>query len=150
MKTIIFTKQGMDDLKKEIDQLVGSREEAVKELKSYREMGDLSENAAYRAAKLKLSRLDSRIKFLNNLLTTAVVREPTNKDSVEIGSQVTLNNQERLTTFTIVGSYESDIAKSKLSYLSPLGKALFGKKIGDIVKINTPSGTKEYQIKKIA
>lgn len=146
MKQIIFTQEGFDNLGKEYNELSAQRIDAVKELKMYREMGDLSENAAYRAARSKLSRIDSRLRFLKNSIDSAVVKKPSNSDYVDIGNTIIVESEKQTFTYTIVGKFESNISLGKLSYLSPLGKEVIGKKAGDLITIHTPSGIKKYVI----
>lgn len=143
---ILFTQEGYDNAKKEYDDLQTIRVEAVANLKKYREMGDLSENSAYRAAKWKLSSIDGRIRRLEQVLKRAKIVEKRSSDKVEIGSKVTVESKYGVQEFTIVGSYESDILKGNLSYLSPLGKALSNRKKGEIIDLVTPTEITEYKI----
>ncbi|MDO8497705.1 MAG: transcription elongation factor GreA [bacterium] len=146
---ILFTQEGYTTAKKEYDDLQTVRVEAVANLKKYREMGDLSENSAYRAAKWKLSSIDGRIRRLEQVLKRAKIVEKRSSDKVEIGSKVTVESKYGVQEFTIVGSYESDISKGNLSYLSPLGKGLMHKKIGDEISISLPQEIAIYKIIKV-
>ena len=146
---ILFTQEGYTTAKKEYDELQTVRVEAVANLKKYREMGDLSENSAYRAAKWKLSSIDGRIRRLEQVLKRAKIVEKRSSDKVEIGSKVTVESKYGVQEFTIVGSYESDILKGNLSYLSPLGKELINKKVLVIISLQTPRGNEEYKIIKL-
>jgi len=147
---IIFTKNGFEKLRKDYEELVESRPLAVADLRKAREMGDLSENGYYRAAKFKLSDIDRNIRRYSYLIKSAQVINSFQKEVVEIGSKVSLiiGNSEK--NYQIVGEYEANPGDGKISHLSPIGKALIGKKAGEIVKIESPSGQTEISIKQIA
>jgi transcription elongation factor GreA len=145
-----FTKTGYQDLVNEKVTLTASRPDAVFNLKTAREMGDLSENAAYRVARSKLSSIDRRLKFLNKILDNAYVIETKFNGSVDVGCLVTVETKFEESIYQIVNSHESDLANGKISYYSPVGRALIGKKVGDITEVTTPNGMITYKIKKIA
>jgi len=146
---IIFTKNGFEKLKNDYEGLVESRPFVVADLKKAREMGDLSENGYYRAAKFKLSDIDRNIRRCSYLIKSAQVVSSSQKDFVGIGSRVKLiiGNSEK--NYQIVGEYEANPGDGKISHLSPIGKALIGKRSGEIVKIESPSGQTEISIKQI-
>lgn len=144
--TILFTKEGFENLKKEYDDLFKKRPEIVNELTTARDMGDRSENAAYKGARRKLSTTDSRLRFLRKLIDKAKVVNPSNTDYVEIGSKVIVEKDSKMITFYIVGEYEADPIKRKLSYKSPVGQALIQKKVNDIVSVTIPTGTIKYKL----
>lgn len=147
---IIFTPKGYDDLLKAKDKLLGERPEAVKNLREAREMGDLSENGYYKAARAKLSFIDSRLRNNQRLIRLAEVKKTTDSGMVEIGSRVLIANGKIESEYTIAGSYESDPANKTISHISPIGKAIMGKKVNDKVQVLTPSGTISYTILKIS
>jgi len=144
-----FTKKGYEDLVKEKNELAKSRIDAVANLKIAREMGDLSENAAYRVARSKLSSIDRRLRFLTKMLDNAYIMKVDFKGMVDAGCEVTVETKNGNRTFQIVNSHESDIANGKISYYSPVGKALIGKRVNDLVEISTPNGKTVYKIKEI-
>lgn len=146
---ILFTKQGYDELKREFDTLSAKRPEFVSELAKAAEMGDRSENAAYKYAKQKLRQTDSRLRYLQKMLDRAKIVEATQKEFIEIGSEVVLHNGTKEMTFRIVGGNESDPLKGLLSYQSPLGQALLRKKVAEHVVVTTPSGEISYEIREI-
>lgn len=146
---IIFTQKGYDDLLKTKDKLISERPEAVKNLREAREMGDLSENGYYKAARARLSFLDSRIRNNQRLIRLAEIKKSSQIGVVEIGSKVFLTNGKTEMEYTLVGSYESDPNKQTVSHLSPIGKALLGKKVQEKVEVITQSGTMIYAILKI-
>lgn len=148
-KKIYFTKEGFIDLQKEYQKFVTDRKPAVEDLRRAREMGDLSENGYYRAAKFKLSSIDYNLRRLSRLIKNAVIVESIIKDIINVGSKVTLKIDNKKVEYLIVGGYESDPSDGKISHLSPLGKALIGKRVNEEVIISTPSGKISYKIVKI-
>ena len=144
-----FTKQGYADLVKEKNDLTKGRADAVTNLKTAREMGDLSENAAYRVARSKLSSVDRRLRFLTKILDNAYIMQVNFRGMVDAGCQVTVETKFGDRTYQIVNSHESDIASGKISYYSPVGRALIGKRVNDEVEISTPNGKNIYKIKEI-
>ncbi len=143
---IPFTQEGYDKLLEEKKKLISERPEAVDHLRKAREMGDLSENGYYKASRAKLSSLDARLRHLEKLIRFGKVVQSANTGFIDIGSIVTIIDGGKEATYTIVGGYESDPSKGTISYLSPLGKALMGKKGGDTVDVKTPTGTRTIQI----
>lgn len=150
MKNIRFTKKGFEARKKTYEYLKNSRPAAVLDLKRAREMGDLSENGYYKAARAKLSEIDRNLrKFLIELGSADVV-ESRNNHQVGIGHTVKLSDGKKEKIFQIVGDLEADPSQGKISLLSPLGQALERKKIGDAAEIITPKGIISYKIIKIS
>lgn len=146
---IFFTQEGLDKIKKEKEDLLRKRKDAVLSLKTAREMGDLSENAAYHVARSRLSTIDSRLRHLTYLIRLGRVKTVPTDNIVGIGSKVELiqNNQE--INYEIVGNFEGDPEKFKISNISPLGKSLIGKKPGAFIQFHAPSGSVTYKIKSI-
>ena len=147
--TVPFTESGFIKIKKEFADLSAKRPAFVEELSRARDMGDRSENAAYKFARRRLSSTDSRMRFLKRLVENTKVVKPAQTEYVEIGSVVKVNNGNEDIIFYIVGEYEVDPMAKKLSYKSPVGRALLRKKVGDSVKISVPTGTIEYKILEI-
>ncbi len=150
MKPIQFTRAGYEEAKKKLDELMKKRPLAVSELQRSRELGDLSENGAYKAARHELSSLDSRIRHQKILLRFGQIVETKFDGTVAIGTRVKLKDKTGTRSFSIVGSQESDIAQEKLSCLSPLGKSLIGKRPGEKILFNSPSGLKEYLLVEVS
>ncbi|OGK23611.1 hypothetical protein A3D76_01375 [Candidatus Roizmanbacteria bacterium RIFCSPHIGHO2_02_FULL_37_9b] len=151
MKKIPYTREGLSRLYSEYELLEKKRKPALEDLKSAREKGDLSENSAYRAARFKLSSIDNRLRSVKSLIDKAYIIENKNIEFVDIGTYVTITDDKNISqTFRIVNTFESDISKGQISYYSPLGKELMGKKINDKVSVTTPSGIKNYLIKSIS
>lgn len=140
MRLIKFTKEGLEALKKEYEELKASRPDAVRELSRARELGDLSENGLYHAAKSRLRSIDSRIQRLSRQILIANVVK-SKKYLVEQNGQTI--------EYEIVGDFEADPAQRRLSSNSPIGKALLGKAAGDIVEISTPKGPLTLKIIKV-
>ncbi len=148
-KKIQFTKVGFEKIKTEHKSLSDGRPAILVSLQKAREMGDLSENGAYTAARLKLGSTDRRLRHLSNLMRYGVVKETKNRGSIDFGSQVTLENEKNQMTFMLVNKFESDPLKQKLSTNSPFGKAVLGKKVGDKVKVSAPAGTVNYTVVRV-
>jgi transcription elongation factor GreA len=151
MKNFI-TKEGLEKLKKELEYLkINKRREIAQALQKAKELGDLSENAEYAEAKEAQSFNEGRIAELEEMIKSATtIKTSANQgDIVQIGSTVEIENGQMAREYTIVGSEEADPANGRISNESPLGMAFLGKKIGDEVEIETPSGKITYRILKI-
>ena len=152
MKRVIteFTQEGYDLMKQEYEALQEQRKHAVTQLSIARAQGDLSENAAYTAARRKLSSVDYQIRTLSRLLKSAVIiAKPTNGE-IGLGSNVVVSDGTRTLSFCIVGGAESDLSKGKISQFSPLGKNLMHKKPGDSIVVSAPAGKIQYQILEVS
>lgn len=144
-----FTKDGYAQLQKEYDELKAERPSVIADVQKARELGDLKENGYYQASKAKLRSIDSRLMHLSYNLKTAKIIDGNSSDAVNIGSTVTLATSEREMTYQFVGDLEANPSEGKLSLLSPIGKAVEGKKVGDEVCVHLPAGDVTYTIKKI-
>ncbi|MDO8610165.1 MAG: transcription elongation factor GreA [bacterium] len=145
MRNILLTKAGYVKLENEYKDLQLKRKEAILNLKTARDMGDLSENAAYRVARSKLSSIDSRIRYLEKVLRFAHITTPSNNVKVQIGHQVTIKDiTNKLLKYTIVDTQESDISNNLISVWSPIGKSLLNKSINDEIIVPTPQGIKKF------
>lgn len=150
-KKIYLTEKGLEALKKEYDELVkDKRPQVVSRLSIARDMGDLSENAEYTAARDELVFIGSRIDELEELLkkVTLIKEKPLGEKNkiVNLGSKVTVKRDRKKESFTIVGEWESDPRENKISNESPLGKALLGKAEGSDIEIHAPAGKMRYKI----
>lgn len=149
-----MTQQGYDKIQTELDHLVKVEREAIKKsIAEARELGDLKENAEYHSAKEKQSITEGRIAQLQAILATAKIVDVKKIQSEKIvfGATVKLldlENDENI-TYQIVGEEESDTRQGKISYTSPLGKALIGREVGDTVVVKAPKGDREYEIESI-
>ena len=148
---IPVTSTGYSRLQEELKHLKSyERPAVIKAIAEAREHGDLSENAEYHAAKERQGFIEGRIAELEDKLGRADIIDVSQLSGSEIkfGATVKLIDEdtEEEATYQIVGSDESDIKKGLLSVTSPLARALIGKKTGDNVEVNTPSGGKSYEI----
>lgn len=146
---IPFTQEGYQKLLDEKVKLLAERPDAVKHLSDARNMGDLSENGYYKAARARLSHIDSRLRHLEKLIRLGRVIPNAVTGSVGFGSTVVISDGTKEYEYTVVGGYESDPAKKTVSYISPLGKTLMNKRAGDTVTVNTPSGQRQFTIRSI-
>jgi transcription elongation factor GreA len=145
-----LTQSGVDELKAEHDKLVAQRGPLASRIRQARELGDLSENAEYQAAREEQDRLETRIGELEHVLQNAqLIRKPKGNGHVRLGSTVHLKASGKLRQFQIVGTMEADPLNGKVSDESPIGKALLGKQVGDKAQIKTPSESKSYTITEI-
>jgi len=150
-----ITSQGLDKLKKELEELKNvKRPKIIKAIAEARGHGDLKENAEYHAAKEEQSKIESRIIEINDLIARANIIDVTKlekKDNVIFGSTVYLVNLEnnKKKTYKIVGKDEADVAKNYIYFRSPIGKALIGKKKKEMITVTTPSGEKNFEITEV-
>ena len=146
---IYLTKEGYEDLKKELDDLVNVKRPAnIIAIKEARALGDLSENADYDSAKNEQAVIEGRIAKIEKMLENVEIIEEGSSDTVSLGSTVTIayeDDEDETDEYKIVGSQEADPFMSKISNESPIAKALLNRKVGDIVTVESPNGT--YQVK---
>lgn len=144
---ILLTKEGLEELKKELENLLGvKRPELVIRLAEARSQGDLAENSEYTAAKQDLAFVDGRIAELELIIHEAKVVVNHSRKAVDVGCQVTLHIGKKKEVYTIVGEWEADPMQKKISHSSPLGKALIGKRVGEAVEVEAPAGKITYKI----
>jgi transcription elongation factor GreA len=152
-KDVILTPEGLVNLKAELEHMsTVRRREVAARIKEAREFGDISENAEYDDAKNEQAMLESRIASLEDKLRSAIVIEVSDLDTstVRIGSTVhVVDGDGKKLKYTIVGSAEAKPAEMKLSNVSPVGKALVGRKRGEEVVFATPRGERRLKIEKI-
>lgn len=146
-----LTNEKFADLKKELEYLKSEkRKEVAEHLEYAKKLGDLSENAEYHQAREEQGEVEDRIRYVENLLKTAVIAKATGGAVITVGSTVRLekvgstDNKSHL--FTIVGSEEADTSTGKISNISPLGSALLGHKEGDKITVQTPKGSITYTV----
>lgn len=148
-KELYLTQEGLDEIKKELDELkLVKRPEVISALKDARAQGDLSENAEYDAARTEQAIVEARIKDLEVMVENAVVITKSNTDKVGLGSIVTIEyvDDDDTEEYSIVGSQEADPFENKISNESPIAKAIMNKKVGDIVSVDSPNGTYDVKI----
>ena len=150
----ILTKEGLKELEDELEYLkVVKRKELSAIIKEAREQGDLSENAEYDAARDEQAKVEARIEQIQLLLKDVEVHsdEDVDSDKVNIGCTVKIRDMEfkEDVTYKIVGSTEANSLKNKISNESPIGKAIIGAKVGQTVKVETPSGILKFKVLEI-
>lgn len=154
MEKFPLTKQGFLALEKELKNLKGvERPNIIAAIAEARSHGDLSENAEYSAAKEKQSFIEGRIQDLEAVLSRAQVIDVsgTKSDVIRFGATVLVADEDTddEKRYQIVGDYEADIEKNKISLSSPLAKALIGKEVGDTAEYVAPGGKKSFEILEI-
>lgn len=153
-KKNILTYEGLRLLEEELQELkVVKRKDVAQKIKEAREQGDLSENAEYDAAKDEQREIEARIEEIDKILKNAevVVEDEVEVDVINIGCKVRILDLEfdEEMEYKIVGSTEANSLKGKISNESPVGSALIGARVGDIVNVETHSGMLEYKILEI-
>ena len=151
VKKNILTSEGLKKLEDELDNLiVVKRKEVAQKIKEAREQGDLSENAEYDAAKDEQRDIEARIEEIEKILKNAEIvdEDEVDLETINIGCQVKILDLEfdEELTYKIVGSTEANSLKGKISNESPVGKALIGKKVGDLVSVETQVGIVQYKV----
>ena len=153
-KKNILTYEGLKKLEAELEDLkVVRRKEVADKIKEAREQGDLSENAEYDAAKDEQREIEARIEEIEKILKNAdvVVEEDVDADVIGIGCKVKIYDMEfeEEMEFRVVGSTEASSLQGKISNESPVGKAIYRHKVGDVVEVETPAGVMQYKILEI-
>lgn len=149
------TEEGLKKLKKEIEYLTSVERPAIsKQIADARDKGDLSENAEYAAAREAQSLLELKISKLNDTLSKIRIIDESKIDlaTVQILNKVKIKNKKngRVMQYTLVSESEADLKAMKLSVSTPIARGLLGKKVGDIVNIQVPSGTIPFEIIEIS
>ena len=150
-----ITKTGYEKLKKELKHLKSVEvPQNIRDIEEARSHGDISENAEYAAAKEKQSFIQGKIQELENNLATSIIIDlkDLTDERIVFGATVTIEDitTNEVTTYQLVGPFESDINENTISVTSPIGRALIGKEVGDEVKVKTPGGMREFEIIAIA
>ena len=151
-KSVLLTAEGLKQLEEELDLLKGEkRKEIAEKIKVARSYGDLSENSEYDDAKNEQAILEARIATIEATLKVAVIIDENElgaDQSVHVGSLVKVENisMGRELEYRIIGSNESNPKENKISDESPVGKALLGKKVGDMVEVEVPAGLLTFKI----
>lgn len=147
-----ISQEKFEELTKELDELHTTRRREVAEQLEYaRSLGDLSENAEYHEAREMQAAVEERIQKLESMLKNAKIVRNEKSDSVTMGATVQVQKvgADEKHIYIIVGAEEADLFAGKISYHSPLGGALMGKKKGDEFSFHTPKGTQKYKILKV-
>ncbi len=147
----MFTQEAYDKLVKDLENLKNvERPRVLQELVDARAQGDLSENAEYHAAKERLAAIDNieMPKLQDQLARAQVIAFDTNSDTIKFGATITAKNlkTKREIVYQLVSPEEADALNGKISFKSPIGAALMGKKRGDTVEVVTPKGKNQFEI----
>ena len=150
-KEVILTEEGLKQMQDEVAYLSNvKREEVAEQIRQAREFGDISENSEYDDAKNEQALLEHRIGLLQEKLRRARVIKDSeiDTDKVSVGSTVTLRDQKAgdVRIYTLVGSAEADPSRARLSNESPVGQAIIGKRVGDVVTVAIPVGALDLEI----
>lgn len=153
-KTVYLTQEGLDELKKELDNLINVRRpENIQAIKEARSLGDLSENADYDAARNEQAVIEGRIKTIEKMLENVSIITKAATDKVALGTTVSIkyvdDDDDEEDEYKIVGSQEADPFESKISNESPIAQALLEHKVGDIVTVESPNGSYQVEITEI-
>ena len=154
MNKIPMTANGYENLQSELKKLLNEdRPNIIEAIAEARSHGDLSENAEYQYAKEQQSLIEGKIADLESAISRAEVIDVKSLegDDIKFGATVKIEDDDNgeVTTYQIVGEYESDIKNNKLSVSSPLARGLINKSVEDVVEINSPKGQKSYTIKSV-
>ena len=149
-----MTQEGLDKIKKDLEEALAQRPVISAQIAEAREKGDLSENAEYDAAREAQGLLEVKIARLKNLVANAKIIDESQigTDKIQIMNKVKVENLalKMVMEFTIVGETEADFSKGKLAATTPIGKALIGHSVGDIVDAKTPSGIIQFKVLEIS
>ena len=152
-KEFLLTSEGFLELETELNYLKNEeRPRIIESIKEARAQGDLSENADYDAARDEQAKVEARIQDLEYRLEHAKIIEKATGDKVDVGTTVTVQyiDDEDEEEYSIVGSMEADPFENKISNESPIGKAIMNKKVGDVISVESPNGSYDIKIVKIA
>ncbi len=151
VQELYLSKEGLDNLQRELASLKQQRVEITQKIKEAREYGDLSENAEYQEAKTKQAFVEGRIEEIEATLKLAKVIDAKNNANGEVGlgSTVVVDVGGNEVTYQLTGSDEANPARGKISHESPLGRALMNKRAGERVTVNTPDGDREYLVVRV-
>jgi transcription elongation factor GreA len=141
-----ITVEGKKELEIELKGLKGRRGEIADKIAEARDFGDLSENAEYDVAREEQGLVETRIAEIEDILKNAEIIKNSSKSTIALGSKVEIKMGKKQFIYTIVGPVEADPLEGRISDESPIGEALFGKKIGDKAVISTPKGNVTYEI----
>ena len=152
MEKVPMLAEGYEKLTADLKALREERPKIVDAIEEARAHGDLSENAEYHAAKERQGQVEAQIADIESKVTRAQIIDPTtlSGDRIVFGATVTLlDDNDKPVRYQIVGQTEADATGGRISYNSPLGKALIGKSLGDEIEVTVPSGDKFYLVEKI-
>ena len=154
-KEVYLTKEGLEKIENEVDELKSvKRREVAERIKHALAFGDISENSEYDEAKNEQAAMEERIGKLENTLRNAVIisEEDISLETVSVGNKVTLKDMEfdEEVEYSIVGSAEADPYEGRISNESPVGSALIGTEVGEIIEVKVPDGIMKYEVLSIS
>ncbi|ABC63232.1 transcription elongation factor GreA [Erythrobacter litoralis] len=152
MEKVPMLAEGYERLTADLKALRAERPKVVDAIEEARAHGDLSENAEYHAAKERQGQIEAQIADIEDRVTRAQIIDPAtlSGDKIVFGATVTLlDEDDKPVKYQIVGQTEADAAKGRISYSSPIGRALIGKQVGDEIEVTVPSGDKFYLVDKV-
>ena len=152
MEKVPMLAEGYEKLTADLKALRAERPKIVDAIEEARAHGDLSENAEYHAAKERQGQVEAQIAEIEDRVSRAQIIDPTSLsgDKIVFGATVTvLDEDDKKQRYQIVGQTEADARQGRISYDSPLGRALIGKQVGEEVEVTVPSGDRCYQVEKI-
>ena len=139
-KTVSLTKEGKAELERELEELVSQRPAIAERIATARAFGDLSENEEYSSARAEQKQVENRILEIEEILKSAKIIRNASHDKVAMGATVTVKLAGKESTYSVVGAVEADPLNGRISDVSPIGKALMGKRVGD--EFELPNGNK--------
>ena len=152
-REFLLTSEGFLELETELNKLKSEdRPRIIEAIKEARAQGDLSENADYDAARDEQAKIEARIQELEYMLEHAKIIEKVSGDKVAVGTTVTVQyvDDDEKEEYSIVGSMEADPFENKISNESPIGKAIMDRRVGDVISVESPNGSYDIKIVKIA
>ena len=152
MEKVPMLAEGYERLTADLKALRAERPKIVDAIEEARAHGDLSENAEYHAAKERQGQIEAQIADIEDRVSRAQIIDPTalSGDKIVFGATVTLlDEDDKPVRYQIVGQTEADASKGRISYNSPIGRALIGKSVGDEIEVTVPSGDKFYLVDKV-
>lgn len=145
-KDPLITEDKFLQLKNKLERLKRNQPEAISEVSRLAQLGDFSENVEYQLAKGRLRKINHEMQVLENQLHQAKIITSTDSSKIQVGHTVTVLIKDEQKTYTILGSEETDPFTGKISYNSPIGSALLGHRVGDVVEIDINGKKVEYKI----
>ena len=142
----MITKQGKKELEEELKSLKSRRKGIADKIAEARDFGDLSENAEYDVAREEQGLIETRIAEIEEILVNSDIIKGGSKSKIDLGNRVELKYGKKTVVYTIVGPVEADPLEGRISNESPIGLAIFGKKVGDKATIETAKGKVAYEI----
>ncbi len=148
---VLLTSEGLEKLKRDLEETRGKRREAAERMREAAQPGDIEDNPEFEQAKEEVATLDGRIYELEEMIGRAQIIEEHHGGVAEPGSTIEVEDPDgAVETWHLVGAVESDPASGRISVESPVGRALLGKRKGDKVSVNVPSGTMEFRVRSVS